>query len=107
MEEQKNHTLSFLASLGLAAVGAVIFIAGSVLLMSANLLSGTYSLLVMWFVFLALLVGFFIMPIIAYKCTSSAKTLLSVLILEIIFIVALAIIVEPIRMWILFIPFGG
>ena len=108
MDEQKNNnrTLSFLASMGLAALGAVIFISVSAIAMFSGASSAS-SLLSIFFLFLAVITGFFIMPIMAYRHTSLVKTVFSVLLLQICFIAALAIIVEPIRMWILFVHFGG
>ena len=106
MEEQKKRTLSLLASIGLGALGAVAFIADFVLLISANVLSGTYSLLVMWSVFLVLLIGGLIMPGMAYKHTASVKAALTVFILQTLFVIALAMIIGPVR-WVLWIFFAG
>lgn len=57
MDQQNTRTLSLLASTGLAASGAVIFIAESALVASSAV-PGVNSLLLLWVAFLALIAGF-------------------------------------------------
>lgn len=91
MEEQKNNSLSFLASLGLAGAGSVIFVAGYIFVRYYSTLN-SQSLLVVWFVMLALILGFLIMPLITYWRTTSVKSTLKVFMLQFFFALILMII---------------
>lgn len=95
MEEQKNRTLSLLASTKLALLGAIIFIAPFMFVWYfSDLLN--YGLLVVWFVIMALLILILIMPMAAYHRTAKVKDMLVVSGLQGIFILIMFIIVRSI-----------
>jgi hypothetical protein len=104
MEEQKISSPSFLASLGLAAVGAVIFIAAYFLVVEYSSLLNSQSLLIVWVVMLVLVLGFLIMPVIVYRRTSALQPTLSVFVMEILLIVILGIMVTIFYPQLAFLP---
>lgn len=92
MDEQKNNSFSFLASLGLAGVGAAIFIAAYFLVMVYSSLLNSESLLSVWMVMFVLVLGFLAVPMIVYYRTSVLKFALNIFVLEILWVLALGII---------------
>lgn len=91
MDEQKNNSLSFLISLGLAGVGAAIFVAAYFLVMVCSSLLNSESLLSVWVVMFVLVLGFLAMPMIIYRRTSVLKFALNIFVLEILWVLVLGI----------------